>query len=155
MSKKNTQLKKELAAFESNWTGKKDVEMFEGKKINFPEAIAEKQEQINNLEATEGVMVETARSFSFKLNVGNYQSADFFSSQKAQSEWNDAPEVSEALYQFCKNDVAKAVNAYKKVLDDVVNKRAKKVAVKQESREDAQIDLGMSAVEPEIQINEQ
>ncbi len=56
--------------------------------------------------------VEIARSFSFKLNLGNYQSADFFCSQKSECSVEDAESASEALYQFCKKQVMKAVNDY-------------------------------------------
>lgn len=58
--------------------------------------------------------VEIARSFSFKLNCANhgglqYESQDFFCSQKAECSPEDAPDVSEALYQFCKGEVRRAV----------------------------------------------
>ena len=53
--------------------------------------------------------VEIARSFSFKLNLGNYQSADFFCSQKSECAAEDAETASEALYAFCKRQVMKDV----------------------------------------------
>jgi hypothetical protein len=59
-------------------------------------------------------MVEIARSFSFKLNLGNYQSADFFQSAKSECRDDEAEEVSEKLYQFCKHQVLKAVNEVRK-----------------------------------------
>jgi len=59
-------------------------------------------------------LVEVARSFSFKLNLGNYQSADFFCSQKAQCHGKDAATTSAALYRFCKSEVVKAVEEYRK-----------------------------------------
>ncbi len=59
-------------------------------------------------------IVEIARSFSFKLNLGNYQSADFFCSQKGECREDEAEEFSEKLYQFCKRDVLRAVNEAKK-----------------------------------------
>ena len=58
-------------------------------------------------------LVEVCRSFSYKLNVGNYESRDFFCSQKAEVPEIEAVETSEALYQFCKNEVIKSVNSYK------------------------------------------
>ena len=57
-------------------------------------------------------LVEIARSFSYKLNVGNYESRDFFCSQKSECPENQAEEKSEALYQFCKQQVMKAVREY-------------------------------------------
>ena len=58
------------------------------------------------------VRVEIARSFSFKLNLGNYQSADFFMSQKAECAAEDAEIVSEGLYQFCKSQVLRSVREF-------------------------------------------
>jgi len=63
------------------------------------------------------VRVEIARSFSYKLNVaqygGNqYESRDFFCSEKAECAIEDAPEVSAALYMFCRNEVLKSVSDY-------------------------------------------
>lgn len=57
-------------------------------------------------------LVEIARSFSFKLNVGNYESRDFFCSQKAECPPQDAEKTSEALYSFCRSEVLKSVNDY-------------------------------------------
>ena len=58
--------------------------------------------------------VEIARSFSFKLNLGNYQSADFFQSAKAECRDDEAEELSEKLYQFCKAQVLKSMNEVRK-----------------------------------------
>ena len=58
---------------------------------------------------TESQIVEITRSFSFKLNLGNYQSADFFCSQKAQARPEDAEEVSLSLYEFCYDQVMESV----------------------------------------------
>lgn len=57
-------------------------------------------------------MVEVVRSFSYKLNCGNYESRDFFCSQKAECKAADAGTVSEALYQFCKSQVLASVREY-------------------------------------------
>ena len=59
-------------------------------------------------------MVEIARSFSFKLNLGNYQTADFFQSAKAECRDDEAEELSEKLYQFCKAQVLKSMNEVRK-----------------------------------------
>jgi hypothetical protein len=57
-------------------------------------------------------MVEIARSFSYKLNAGNFESRDFFCSQKAECRAEDAEEISDRLYQFCKSQVMRAVSDY-------------------------------------------
>lgn len=57
-------------------------------------------------------LVEVARSFSYKLNCGNYESRDFFCSQKAECKADDADAVSEALHGFCKRQVMGAVADY-------------------------------------------
>lgn len=61
--------------------------------------------------------VEIARSFSYKLNCENYggarfESRDFFASQKAECAIEDAPEVSAALFAFCRSEVLRAVKEY-------------------------------------------
>lgn len=56
--------------------------------------------------------VEISRSFSFKLNVGNFESRDFFMSQRAECEAEEAEEISELLYQFVKSQVLKSVREY-------------------------------------------
>src|SRR6185503_1139149 len=63
--------------------------------------------------------VEIVRSVSFKLNLGNYQSMDFFCSQKAQCEAIDAGQVSADLYEWCYEQVMESVR-------DVKAKQAKK-----------------------------
>lgn len=57
-------------------------------------------------------LVEIARSFSYKLNTGNYESRDFFCSQKAEVPYSESEETSNALYHFCKTEVMKSVNQY-------------------------------------------
>lgn len=60
-------------------------------------------------------LVEIARSFSYRLNVGGYEHRDFFCSQKAECRAEDAERVSEQLHGFCKSQVIKAVNEYKEI----------------------------------------
>ena len=57
-------------------------------------------------------MVEIARSFSYKLNVGNYESRDFFQSMKATCPLADASDISERLHEFCRLQVMKSVEEY-------------------------------------------
>lgn len=59
-------------------------------------------------------LVEVARSFSMKKNLGNYESVDFFASQKAEVSEDKAEETSEKLYQFCKAECVKSYNDYLK-----------------------------------------
>jgi hypothetical protein len=62
--------------------------------------------------ATVGGRVQITRSFSYKLNVGNYESREFFCSQKAWCDALDADRISEALYHFCKKQTMTAVRDY-------------------------------------------
>ena len=55
---------------------------------------------------------EISRSFSYKLNVGNFESRDFFCAQKTECSMADAEAMSERVYQFCKTQVLKAVREY-------------------------------------------
>lgn len=59
-------------------------------------------------------LVEICRSFSFHLNLGNYQGCDFFCSEKSLVDKKDEEKTSESLYQFCKLEVVRAINQYKK-----------------------------------------
>jgi hypothetical protein len=59
-------------------------------------------------------LVEIARSFSYKLNMGNYESRDFFCSQKAECKPEDAEATSDALHDFCKKQVLRAVDSYRR-----------------------------------------
>lgn len=58
------------------------------------------------------------RSFSFKLNLGNYQSADFFQSATAElpagCSVEEAGDIGEKVHQFCKSQVMRAVNEVRK-----------------------------------------
>ena len=56
--------------------------------------------------------VEVVRSVSFKLNLGNYQSMDFFCSQKSEVNAEDAEAASEALYNFCRKQVMQSVSDF-------------------------------------------
>ena len=57
-------------------------------------------------------LIEIARSFSYKLNVGKYQTADFFCSQKEEVPSSQALGTSEKLYEFCKSEVIKNIKDY-------------------------------------------
>ncbi len=57
-------------------------------------------------------LVEIARSFSRKLNLGKYETADFFCSQKMEVPEKKAIKASEELFEFCKDEVMKSVYAY-------------------------------------------
>lgn len=63
--------------------------------------------------ATKQKLVEIARSFSYKLNLGNYQTADFFCSAKQEVPEGESEEISNALFEFCKDEVEKSVANYK------------------------------------------
>ncbi len=56
--------------------------------------------------------ITVVRSFSYKLNIGNYQSVDFFASQKAECFEAEAEETSRKVYQFCKREVLRDLNEY-------------------------------------------
>lgn len=56
-------------------------------------------------------LIEVARSYSRKVNLGNYESEDHFCSGKMQATWEDAATASEAIYRFCRAEVLKSVRA--------------------------------------------
>lgn len=59
---------------------------------------------------------EVVRSFAYKVNLGNYQSADFFCSQKSECAVEDSQDVSRAVYDFVKGEVMTAVKQLRKEL---------------------------------------
>jgi len=59
-------------------------------------------------------LVEITRSFSYKLNLGNYEMADFFCSRKEEVPEEQAIEISEKIYEFCKKEVLKSAISYLK-----------------------------------------
>ena len=72
----------------------------------------------------EGVLVPhavVARSFSYKLNAGNFESRDFFCSRKQQCTLDEADAVSESLHQWCQQQVLADVAAYKKQLKSLLD----------------------------------
>jgi chorismate mutase len=84
--------------------------------------------------------IEVCRSFSFKLNLGNYSNADFFCSQKAEVLEGDAEKVSEQLYEFCKKEVMKSVSAYKKENAKLPTKAEVKDSIENAGREEQMIE---------------
>ena len=99
-------------------------------------------DRIAQFEALGETSVEIARSFSFKLNVGNYESRDFFCSQKAECKVKDAEQISEALYEFCKGEVINSVNAYKVELTRLKTEGARAKEIKDIAKDEAQLDAG-------------
>lgn len=59
-------------------------------------------------------LIGITRSFSFKLNLGDYQSADFFCSQRAECHPDMAEEVSGDLDQFCQDEVRRAIAEFQR-----------------------------------------
>jgi hypothetical protein len=57
-------------------------------------------------------IIEVARSFSMKKNLGNYESADFFCSAKRECLLDEADDISEKLLIFCRREVIKDLNAF-------------------------------------------
>lgn len=70
----------------------------------------------------EETKVEIARSFSYRLNVGNYEHRDFFCSQKAEVPESEAEETAKKLFNFCIKQVMNSVALY---LDKYVPKPIK------------------------------
>ena len=62
---------------------------------------------------TQPNLVEVARNFSYKLNLGNYQTADFFCSQKAEVKPEEVDKKSEELFDFCYVEVMRSIRKYR------------------------------------------
>ena len=72
-------------------------------------------------------MISITRSFSMKMNLGNYESADFFASQRAECPAALAAEVSRDLDQFCMDEVAESIRVFK-------DRRRRKEAEREQGR---------------------
>lgn len=59
-------------------------------------------------------LVEVSRSFTFKVNLGGYQTADFYCGQRAEVPEKEATKKSEQLYAFCKEEVMKSIASFLK-----------------------------------------
>ena len=76
--------------------------------------------------------VEVTRSFSYKHNLGNYESADFFCSAKRKATPGAMAAMSEALDLFCEDEVRRSLSAFiaarkRKLaqIDEQIERRAK------------------------------
>lgn len=57
-------------------------------------------------------LTEVVRSYSRRLNLGNYESVDFFCSRKEECTQEDAARVSQHLHDFCKTEVERAMQTF-------------------------------------------
>lgn len=79
-------------------------------------------------------LIEITRSFAFKLNIGSYQSVDFFCSEKGQCHASQAMATSAALHDFCKGQVMAAVAEYREALELPVSTDRSDAAFQEQAR---------------------
>jgi hypothetical protein len=72
--------------------------------------------------------VEVVRSFTYKLNVGNYESRDFFASQKITCEAAQADAASAMLAEWCEEQVLAQVKDYLRRRDEQAARNRKGAA---------------------------
>jgi hypothetical protein len=73
--------------------------------------------------------IEIARSYSEKLNLGNYCTSDYFCSAKCECDEKEADQKSQELYEFCVGQVKKNIEEYKFQLEkDKQPKETKEVS---------------------------
>lgn len=103
-------------------------------------------------------VVEVARSYSRKVNLGNYESEDFFCSAKQEARTSEVKKTSDKLFEFCKTQVLKDMITSKMLREEVVvqpvadfkapRRMYKKVTVnrvaKEKGRDDADHDAGLA-----------
>ena len=73
-------------------------------------------------------LIGITRSFSYKLNLGDYQSADFFCSQRAECDPSMATEVSRDLDQFCQDEVREAILNFKRARAEKIGAHKERAA---------------------------
>jgi hypothetical protein len=61
--------------------------------------------------------MEVVRSFSYKLNVGNYESRDFFCSAKGSCDAADVDSISLSLDEYVQAQVLASVKEYRSKLN--------------------------------------
>ena len=66
-------------------------------------------------------LIEIARSFSRKINLGNYEVADFFTSAKMEVPEKEADATSQELFNFCRKETERSANEY---LDELREKKS-------------------------------
>ena len=66
-------------------------------------------------------LVKVTRSFSYKLNLGNYENVDFFCSQTVECRPDLADGVSADVHEFCVEEVGKSIKEFRE-------RRARKTA---------------------------
>ena len=64
--------------------------------------------------------IEVVRSFTMKCNLGNYESADFFCSAKQNCLPEQADDLSERLYYYCRKEVLKNAAEFTRERPDLV-----------------------------------
>jgi len=57
-------------------------------------------------------MIKITRSFSRKVNLGNFQTADFYCSRELEVEQKDATQTSKNLHDLCELDVMDSIEKY-------------------------------------------
>ncbi len=62
---------------------------------------------------SEDKKIEISRSFSRKIQVSQYEPAEFFASYKSDCLLKDAEKVSKELYALCKRDVEHSVDKFR------------------------------------------
>jgi len=97
-------------------------------------------------------LTEIVRSFSRKINLGNYETLDIFCSQKLEVPLKEAEQASKEAFEFCKKEVMKSV------LDERRNQELKDIQPSQETRTakekfDIRTDANNSD-EDDVNINE-
>ena len=75
-------------------------------------------------------LTEISRSFSFKLNIGDYQNVEFFCNQKKSCPLEEAEATSKALYEFCRKQVMGEVREFKRELKEPMQRAVDNILTK-------------------------
>ncbi|KKL48014.1 hypothetical protein LCGC14_2329790 [marine sediment metagenome] len=68
--------------------------------------------------------IEISRSFSRKLQVKQYEPAEFFCSAKQECDEKDVVDVSAKLDKICQDEVGKTISKFIKSMDAELNSRS-------------------------------
>jgi nucleoid-associated protein YejK len=84
--------------------------------------------------------IEISRSYSEKVNMGNYQTFDSFCSAKCEVDEKEADQKSKELYEFCKEQVKKEIKEHREEVEKLKEEYQGLVAEKKLNFKDVKLN---------------
>mgnify|MGYP000991493884 FL=1 len=84
--------------------------------------------------------IEISRSYSEKVNMGNYQTFDSFCSAKCEVDEKEADQKSKELYEFCKEQVKKEIKEHREEVEKLKEEYQRLVVEKKLNFKDVKLN---------------